>query len=341
MNCIDLRSDTVTRPSEGMRKAKYQAEVGDDVYCEDPTVRRLEETMAGLSGHESALFASSGTMGNLVSLLTHCGRGDAAILGAESHILFFEGGGLAAFGGILPLVADDATGLPDAAQVAAHCRPSNVHVAPARLLCVENTHNRRGGNASSPEELAGLVRVARGKGLAVHMDGARVFNAAAAWNVPLETFTKQVDSVQICLSKGLGAPVGSVICSSREFIDRARHWRKKVGGGLRQVGVLAAAGLYAIEHNAARMAEDHANAARIGEILRDGGLDVQSVRKPTNMVYFAVKNAPELASRCAGLGVLFSPADEGRVRLVTHLDVSATDAVKAAECIVREARRAG
>ncbi len=341
MNQIDLRSDTVTRPSEGMRRAMYEAEVGDDVYCEDPTVRRLEERMAGMAGHEDALFATSGTMGNLVALLTHCNRGDAAILGSECHILFFEGGGLSALGGILPLIADDATGVPDAGQVAAHCRASNVHVAPAKLLCVENTHNRRGGTASSPEEIAGVVRVAREKGLAVHMDGARVFNAAAAWNVGVDAFAKQVDSVQICLSKGLGAPVGSVICGSRDFIGRARHWRKKVGGGLRQVGVLAAAGLYAVEHNIARLPEDHANAARIAEILRDGGIEVQPVRKPTNMVYFSVANAAALASRCAALGILFNPADESRIRLVTHLDVTSENAVRAAECIVREARRAG
>ena len=335
---VDLKSDTVTRPSREMRQAMFDAEVGDDVYGEDPTVNRLEETAARMTGKEAALFLTSGTMGNLVSVLTHCGRGDGAVLGRNSHIYFFEGGGLAALGGIVPLTADDSSGVIHPEEVERNCRPENVHFAPAKLLCVENTHNLCGGLAVSPGQMKAATDMARRHGLSVHMDGARVFNAAAAWDCPVTEFTSQVDTVQFCLSKGLGAPVGSMLCGSADFIAKARHWRKKVGGGLRQSGIIAAAGLYALENNVSRLAEDHRNAALLASILSEGGLEVEKNPKPTNMVYFHVPEeaAKDLHVRCEARGVLFNAASGGRIRVVTHIDVSREQVAAAAEIILEE-----
>lgn len=338
---IDLRSDTVTRPTEEMRRAMNTAEVGDDVYGEDPTVRRLEELAAGLTGHEGGLFVTSGTQGNLVALLSHCARGDGAILGKECHIYNYEGGGLAVLGGVLPLVVDDTGGLPSTGDVQALCRDENVHFAPARLLCLENTHNREGGNAADPVAYGELVRCAIDAGLAVHLDGARVFNAAVAWGVDVKEFTAAVDSVQLCLSKGLGAPVGSVVCGSKEFIRQARHWRKRLGGGLRQAGVIASAGIVALERMISRLAADHENAALLATLLRDGGLAVESRAKPTNMVYVSLPpslpGAKDVAERCTKRGVLFNPTSPRRFRLVTHFDVNEADIRKAAGTILEEA----
>ncbi|MDR3230016.1 MAG: threonine aldolase family protein, partial [Synergistaceae bacterium] len=226
---IDLKSDTITKPDAEMRRAMCEAEVGDDVYGEDPTVRRLEKMGADLLGKEAALYVTSGTQGNLVSLLTHCGRGDGVILGQDSHILNYEGGGLAALGGMVPIPVDDEKGIPDMATLERAMKPKgNVHFAYPRVLCLENTHNRAGGHASAPEEIAERVSWAHKQGLSVHMDGARLFNATVAWSVTPAEMVKDVDSVQICLSKGLGAPMGSLICASGEFVERARYWRKKV-----------------------------------------------------------------------------------------------------------------
>lgn len=335
---VDLKSDTVTKPSPEMRRAMYEAEVGDDVYGEDPTVVRLEEAAAGILGMEAALFMPSGTMGNLAAVLTHCGRGDALILGAGSHMQNFEGGGVAALGSAVPLLADDSSGCIPPEEVRAHCRPSNVHFAPARLLCLENTHNRMGGLASSPERIRASADEARRHGLAVHIDGARIFNAATAWGCRAADFASSVDSVQFCLSKGLGAPVGSVLCGRRDFIDTARHWRKRLGGGMRQAGVLAAAGLYALEHNIGRLEEDHENAALLADLLSAGDvIMVERNDKPTNMVYCTVPDGvgEDLHVRCAARGVLFNAVADGRFRLVTHLDVS-TEQVKAAAAVILE-----
>ncbi len=337
---VDLKSDTVTKPSEEMRKAMYAAEVGDDVYGEDPTVNRLEETAAGLTGMEAALLLPSGTMGNLVAVLTHCGRGDGAILGADSHILNYEGGGLAALGSVVPLVADDCSGCIHPEEVRRHCRPSNVHFAPARLLCLENTHNRRGGLALSPETIRSSAEEAHLRGLSVHIDGARIFNASAAWNCSVKEYASSVDSLQFCISKGLGAPVGSLLCGARSFIDAARHWRKRLGGGLRQAGILAAAGLFALEWNIDRLREDHENAELLGRLLSGGGvIQVEHNEKPTNMVYCKVPEGAcaDLHTRCAARGVLFNGVSDNRFRLVTHLDVSREQIVRAAEIILEEA----
>ncbi|MDR1379158.1 MAG: threonine aldolase [Synergistaceae bacterium] len=363
LESIDLRSDTVTKPSAEMRQAMSEAEVGDDVFGEDPTVKRLEEKGAELLGKEAALYVTSGTQGNLVSLLTHCGRGDGAIVGRNSHILNYEGGGLCALGSIVSIQVDDNAGgdvgnndvgnnkennggdeksLPSIANLERLLTAkNNVHFAQSTLLCLENTHNRGGGHASSPQEIARRVDWAHGKGLAVHVDGARLFNAAVAQGVAPSALVRDVDSVQVCLSKGLGAPVGSLICASRSFIERARFWRKKVGGGLRQVGIVAAAGLYALERNVDRLAEDHKNAQLIQNILQKGGLRVTEVKRPTNMVYFSARDeasADKLLEACRKKGVFFNKTAPDTFRLVTHLDVSRQQANTAADIIVKEYR---
>jgi threonine aldolase len=325
-----------------MRKAVSEAEVGDDVYGEDPTVARLEKMAAELLGKEAALYVTSGTQGNLVSLLTHCGRGDGAILGKDSHILNYEGGGLSALGGIVPLPVNDAKSLPPVADLElALPDAGNVHFAQARLLCLENTHNRGGGHASTPQEIAERTDWAHKHGLAVHLDGARLFNASVALGVKPSEIAQHADSVQICLSKALGAPLGSLICSSKEFVTRARYWRKKVGGGLRQAGIVAAAGVFALEHNIGRLAEDHENARLMKEILQKGGLRVLDVARPTNMVYFGTKDEAEanrLLSACRGRRVIFNKTAPDTFRLVTHLDVSREQALTAADIIVEEYR---
>lgn len=344
MRTIDLRSDTVTRPSAAMRRAMAEAVVGDDVYGEDTTIRRLEETAAEMTGHEAGLFVTSGTQGNLVSLLCHCRRGEGVILGKETHIFGYEGGGLAALGGIMPLPAEEAGGLPELDSVLAWVRPANVHFAPARLLCLENTHNREGGNAVAPEPFQKVASGAREHGLAVHLDGARIFNAAVAWGTDVKAYTEAVDSVQLCLSKGLGAPVGSLVCGSSDFIEQARHWRKVLGGGMRQAGILAAAGLVALEENVARLAEDHENAAILAEKLAESDLlSVEPCPCRTNMVYFGIRKegltAAELTERCRLKGVLFSPVNPKRIRIVTHLDVTQEDVLEAARTILGQAAR--
>jgi len=349
---IDLRSDTVTRPTDGMRRAIAGAEVGDDVFGEDPTVRRLEESTAALLGKEAGLFVASGTMGNLVALLAHAGRGDEIILGDLSHTFLYEVGGCAGLGGIhphvLPTRADGTLG--PAAVEAAIRDPSNVHFPRTRVVCLENTHNRCGGIALSPSYCDDIARLARKHGLAVHLDGARLFHAAIAQGVSPSDLSRGADSVAICLSKGLGAPVGSVVCGARGFIDRARWMRKAVGGGMRQAGILAAAGLYALEHHIERLSEDHANAAYLaaGIDALDGLSCEQAAGGPwTNLVYFDIDGpgigqpdltAAALVERLRARGVLALPlgAARPRIRMVTHLDVdragiaAALDALRSA-----------
>lgn len=335
---IDLKSDTVTRPSKAMREAMFNAEVGDDVYGEDPTVNLLQEKAAAIMGMEASIFLPSGTMGNLAAILAHCGRGEGAIIGVNSHIYINEGGGLAALGGVVPLTVDDSSGLVPPSEIDDNCRPVNVHFAPARLLCLENTHNRCGGLAASPAEMKVSADGARKHGLAVHIDGARIFNAAAAWKCDVKEYASLADSIQFCLSKGLGAPIGSMLCGSKAYIGRALHWRKKLGGGLRQAGIMAAAGVYALDNNTARLSEDHENAALIAKGLSDGGLEVEKISVPTNMVYFHAPAAAagDLHVRCAEKGLLFNAAAGGRIRLVTHIDVSREQALRAVEIILEE-----
>ncbi|MBI4571377.1 MAG: low-specificity L-threonine aldolase, partial [Chloroflexi bacterium] len=258
---IDLRSDTLTHPTPAMREAMAKAEVGDDVFGEDPTVRRLEQMAAERMGKEAAVFVASGTMGNLVSLLAHCGRGDEAIVGSEAHVLHYEAGGVPGLGGVqLRPVRNDGHGMIDLDELEATIRLENVHFPRTSAVCLENTHNRCGGGVLTAEETAAVARIARRHGVAVHLDGARIFNAAVALGVAPSELAAQADSVTFCLSKGLSAPVGSLVCGSAEFVQRARRMRKMVGGGMRQAGVIAAAGIVALETMVDRLAEDHEHA---------------------------------------------------------------------------------
>ncbi len=322
MDIIDLRSDTVTQPDEAMRAAILSAELGDDVFGDDPTVLRLEAMAARLLGKEAALFMASGTMANLVAILTHCGRGDEVIVGDESHILHYEVGGASAIGGVLlrPL-RNDARGLLDAAEMEGVIRPPDVHFPRTALLCLENTHNRRGGTALSPEDTAPLVAVARQHGIPIHLDGARIFNAAVALELPATDLARDADSVMFCLSKGLSAPAGSLLCGSRAFIERARKQRKMVGGGMRQVGVLAGAGIIALETMVGRLAEDHANARYLAERLATlpfVAIDPAAVE--TNIVVFDLTagTVADLLPRLAAAGVLATSFGPRRVRMVPH-----------------------
>lgn len=319
---IDLRSDTVTRPSTKMRAAMAAAEVGDDVYGDDPTVNHLEASAAEIVGTEAAMFVCSGTQSNLTALLTHCGRGDEYIVGQQAHTYKYEGGGAAVLGGIQPQPLEfEADGTLDLDRVAAAIKPDDVHFAKTRLLCLENTV---GGRVLPAAYLPRAREFASEHGLGLHLDGARVCNAAVAQEVDLQAITQYFDTVSVCLSKGLGAPVGSVLCGPRDFIKAARRWRKVVGGGMRQAGVLAAAGLIALTENVARLAEDHANAARLGAGLADIP-DVQVTGVQTNMVFVSVP--PE---RVAALGAALRECEiivsaVASMRLVTHLDVSTED----------------
>ncbi len=331
MQPVDLRSDTLTRPSQAMRQAMASAEVGDDVFGEDPTVNRLEELAAQKMGKESALFVASGTMANLVSLLTHCGRGDEIILGDQAHIFFYEQGGCAALGGIHPrTVPNQPDGTLDLADLEAAVRADNVHFPISRVLVLENTHNRCLG---TPLDLAYLEKIAgfaRKHALKIHVDGARIFNAAVALNVPPSDLVKQADSVSFCLSKGLGAPVGSMVCGSRAFIARARRNRKVVGGGLRQAGILAAAGLVALEENVNHLTEDHAHAQTLAAgLARLKGIVLDPAKVQTNIVFIQVTherfNAESLANALEHEGVKVLALGPDLIRAVTHYHISEQD----------------
>ena len=328
MDVIDLRSDTLTLPSPEMRKAMADAELGDDVFAEDPTINRLQEMAAERLGKEAALFTSSGTQSNLVSLLTHCGRGAEVILGEEAHILFFEQGGAWAVGGIgLRPVRNDARGRLDLAEVRAKIRPDNEHFPRTGLIAVENTHNRCGGTVLDEEDLSAVRQVADQAGVPVHIDGARIFNAAVALGVPADRLAAYGDSVCFSLSKGLGCPVGSVICGSKEFIREARRNRKLLGGGMRQAGVLAAAGIYALENMVERLAEDHENARLAADGLREMP-GVQLDPEPqTNLLYFTIEgwDTGVFVERLAAQGVLCFDEGRRRIRWVTHFGIERAD----------------
>lgn len=318
MSVIDLRSDTVTQPTAGMLDAMASAQTGDDVYGEDPTVNRLEAELAGRLGFAAALFVPSGTMSNLLGLMAHCERGDEYIVGQQAHTYKYEGGGAAVLGSIQPQPLEvQADGSLDLAHVAAAIKPDDFHFARTRLLALENTMQ---GKVLPLEYLARVRRFTQEHGLALHLDGARLYNAAVKLNVDARQITQHFDSVSVCLSKGLGAPVGSVLCGSVELIGKARRLRKMVGGGMRQAGILAAAGLYALEHQVQRLADDHANAQRLAEGLRGAGYEVEPVQ--TNMVYVQMGERAEAIKAFAdGRGVKLSAAP--RLRMVTHMDVSA------------------
>ncbi len=319
---IDLRSDTVTRPSPGMYEAINSAATGDDVYGDDETVNTLERRAAQLLGKEAALFVSSGTQSNLIAMLSHCHRGEEVIVGGEYHVSAAEACGASVLGGLAlcPLTTDDNGGL-QADQISAAIKPDDAHCPISRLLCLENTVS---GNVQSPERIKSLCETGRAGGLSLHLDGARLMNASVALGLSAAELTSPFDSVSLCLSKGLGAPVGSVLCGSDDFIRLARRHRKLLGGGMRQAGVLAACGLYALEHNVGRLVEDHDNA----QILATGLSEVAglNVRHQTNMVFVDLPAdcAAEMQSSLAGQGIIIS-AGFPSLRLVTHLDVNDKD----------------
>jgi threonine aldolase len=339
MKIIDLRSDTVTRPTPAMREAMAAAQVGDDFYREDPTVSALEERAAALLGKPAAMLVLSGTMGNLVSLLAWAQRGDAILLAANSHIYLNEGGNPAAVGGLLPMPVADPQGLHHPDQVTAALRPESVLCAPVSLVCLENTHNAGGGLCLSAAETDAICAAAHAAGLKVHVDGARLFNAAVALGVPAAALVRSVDSVTFCLTKGLGCPVGSLVVGPRDFIARARRWRQMLGGGMRQSGVFAAAGLVALDSMIERLAEDHANARRLAALLRGCGLPPVGKDTPTNMVFVDVPAgpiAPEALVRALNAeGLVVNPPKGRRIRFVTHADVSAADIEDAGRRIER------
>jgi len=322
---IDLRSDTVTQPTPEMRRAMAEAEVGDDVFGEDPTINRLEAMAAERLGKEAALFVPSGTMANLAAVLTHCGRGDEMILGDLSHTFLYEAGGAAALGGVHPRTLPTAPdGRLDLQAIEDAIRPDDVHFPTTRLVCLENTHNRCGGAVLDAHYLRQVGELARGKGLRLHIDGARIFNAAAALDTPVRELAAPADSIAFCLSKALCAPVGSLLCGTSEFIQAARRTRKQLGGGMRQAGILAAAGIVALETMPGRLAQDHRRARALAQgLMAQSGLDVENPEPASNMIYFRLTpaaglDAAELRDRLKSEGVLIHPVGSHRVRLVLH-----------------------
>mgnify|MGYP001467457496 CR=1 FL=1 len=336
MRVIDLRSDTVTHPTDEMRRAMADAEVGDDVFSEDPSINRLQERAAELLGKEAGLLMASGTMSNLVAGLAYCHRGDEVVMGDQAHMFWNESAGVAALAGAqLRLIPNGPQGRIDPADLEAVIRPpGNIHFPPTTLVCLENTHNRCGGGVQTPEDTGKICEVAHAAGASVHMDGARIFNAAVALEVPPAELVKDVDDVSFCLSKGLSCPVGSVICGSKDFIDQARRWRKMVGGGMRQAGVLAAAGLVALDTMIELLAEDHARARQLaGGLANIDGLGVDPDAVQTNIIMLEVDpslgTAAGLISALAQDGVKVSSPGKQFIRMVTHRQISGADVEEA------------
>lgn len=335
MNYIDLRSDTVTLPTPEMREAMAKAEVGDDVYGEDPTINRLQELAAEKMGKQAGLFVASGTMGNLIAVLSHCQRGDEVIVGKKNHIFVHEAGGMSALGGVhsnqLPNQPDGSLLLED---VAAAIRPEDLHEPVTRLVCLENTHNGCGGVYQTPAYMHQAAEFAHSRGLSVHLDGARIFNAAVAQGVSASTLAGPVDSITFCLSKGLCAPVGSVLCGSQPFIAKARRLRKMLGGGMRQAGILAAAGIVALEKMVDRLGEDHARAKKLADGLRlVPGLKLAAGTPATNMVFLSLDakvscTTDGLIDKLKEYGVLIGATGERQYRLVTHYWIDAAGVEK-------------
>lgn len=325
MEYVDLRSDTVTHPTPAMREAMAKAQVGDDVYGEDPTVNRLQEMAAAMLGKQAGLFVASGTMGNLVAILAHCGRGDEAILGNQAHTFLYEAGGISALGGVhscqLPNQPDGSLAIDD---IEAAIRPDDAHHPVTRLIALENTHNRCGGTYQTVEYTRAVSDFAHENDLVVHLDGARIFNAAVAQGIAAKELAAPVDSVTFCLSKGLCAPVGSLLCGSKEFIARAHRIRKQLGGGMRQAGILAAAGIVALETMIDRLAEDHVRAKKLAEGLKQvNGLVVDAGSPATNMVFPSLAedvslSAEQVEEKMNVLGVRVRAISQRRFRLVMH-----------------------
>ncbi len=325
---IDLRSDTVTKPTPAMREAMAEAEVGDDVFGDDPTVKELEAETASMLGKESALFTASGTMANQLALRSQTEPGDEILVEANAHIYYYEGGGPAALSGVMCRCLEGRRGVFTAADLEAALRPSDVHFAHTRLVCVENTHNRGGGKIWSVEQIQEIAAAARKHGLQLHLDGARLWNASVATGITEREYAMAFDSVSVCFSKGLGAPVGSALAGPRSLIERARRFRKMFGGGMRQAGIIAAGALYALHHHRARLAEDHANAKLLASgLAKMGSLDANPAEVETNMVRFRVRSMPaqQLVERLKSRGVLVLAVGTDSIRAVTNLMVSAGD----------------
>ncbi|MFW6117190.1 MAG: low-specificity L-threonine aldolase [Thermoproteota archaeon] len=324
---IDLRSDTVTLPTQEMLEAIRNAELGDDVYGEDPTVNRLESMAAEIMGKEDALLVTSGTQANLISLLSQTQPGDSVILEENSHIYWYEAGGIARIGGVQPLTVSGRLGILNHEEIEAAIRPRNIHFPHTTLLCIEDTHNRAGGTVVPPEEIKTLRDIAHSHGLSIYLDGARIFNAAIALNREVQEFTQHVDSLMFCLSKGLSCPVGSVVVGSQDFIDRARKFRKILGGGMRQAGIIAAPGILALQKMISRLKDDHQNAHRLAiGLSKIPGIYVDLKRVQTNILHADISGlgvtAPQFVLTLKEEGVLTLPRGKEQVRLVTHRGIT-------------------
>lgn len=329
MGRVELRSDTFTKPTPEMREAMARAEVGDDVYSEDPTVNHLEELAAWHTGKDTAVFTPSGTMSNLIAILSWTKPGDEIIVGNESHIFWNEVGGASAVGGVvMRTVPTEHSGRLDTDSVNLAIRGSNIHQPPTRLLCLENTHNRCSGGVLTPPDIQQVADLMGPKDIPIHLDGARIFNASVALKLPVQDLTHQVDSVSFCLSKGLSAPVGSLLCGPSEFIERARKWRKMLGGGMRQAGVLAAAGVVALNTMIERLADDHVNALALAEgLAKIPGIQVNPAMIYTNIVIFewTACDASTFIEKLANRGIMASYPGGRFVRMVTHADIDIND----------------
>lgn len=342
---IDLRSDTATRPTPAMREAMARADVGDDVVNEDPSMNRLQERIAELLGKEAALFVPSGTMSNQIGVRVHCQPGDEVILEEHAHIYAYEQGGIAQLSGCASRTVRGDRGIFRRSQLEDFIRPDNCHYVRTRLVCLENTANRGGGTVWPYAEVEAICDWAHGHGLATHLDGARLFNAVVASSIPAAKWAQHFDTVSVCFSKGLGAPVGSALCGPRKLIDKANRVRKVFGGGMRQAGIIAAGALHALDHHIDRLAEDHANAQRLADHLaKVDGLNLDSPKIETNLVFFTVDpklgTAAEFAARLKKHGVLVGAIGKQAIRAVTHLDVNQTDVDRAGSLIAAAASEA-
>lgn len=329
MRIVDFRSDTKTLPTLEMRKAMANAEVGDDVSGEDPSVNRLEEMAANLLGKDAGLLVSSGTMGNLVAILTHCQRGDEVIVGDQSHIVRGEAGGASVLGGVvLQTIPTDSQGMLDPYKISNVIKPDDFHFPRTSLIALENTHNSSGGSVLSTEYIKEVAKIGKTYGVPLHIDGARIFNASVFLKIPVSELVKDADTVSFCLSKGLSAPVGSLLCGSQEQISLARRWRKMLGGGMRQAGIIAAAGIIALESMVDRLAEDHTNARKLAiGLSKIPGISIVPNDLPTNLVFFGVpeKVSAKLVESLSNKGVMVGPRDDSKWRMVTHSGISLDD----------------
>jgi threonine aldolase len=338
---IDLRSDTVTRPTQAMYDAMLSAPLGDDVLGDDPTVEELESLAARMMGKESAVFVPSGTMGNQIALACHCNRGDAILVEEEAHILYYEVGGAAILAGVVSWTLPSNRGTIDPDVVESHVLKANIHTPGTTLLCLENTHNRAGGAVIPMSHMRAYREIADRKGIRIHLDGARVFNAAAALKVPAAEIAAQADSVNFCLSKGLGAPIGSLLCGPAEFIEKARIWRKRLGGGTRQAGILAACGIVSLTQMVDRLQDDHDRAQRLAQAISGlPGIHVDLAGVETNMVLVTTdRSATDWIASLNDLGLLCLPVAPNRIRLVFHADVTEEKTNRAVSVFQKAAER--